>query len=310
MTLKNFLIEKCGTPLNAELRSSLPDTFTNPFSYSPHPLCEEAMMEVCSYLNSNSRISALGLLGDGKMFGVLIAESAEGELGYLAAYSGVLDYLNTPSPLDMELGIGKVEEPFFVPPVYDLTSQESFFPAEEREITSLNGYISDLVHDSFAQGVSERMEEIKAAYKAEIDALQQKYEEGKARRDALRKAGAGREELDVLVKCCLVVLLRQCQKLQCCKLCKAVVNVVEGGFVNVHLILPTAAVFKEGNAFKIDMGKEFCIGFSVIFPIYTVYVRNIEFVENLSPSVFEHIFSLFGRSILKYTFGVDIGAFT
>ncbi len=198
--IKNFLIEKCGTPLNAELRNSLPDTFTNPFSYSPHPLCEEAMMEVCSYLNSNSRISALGLLGDGKMFGVLIAESAEGELGYLAAYSGVLDYLNTPSPLDMELGIGKVEEPFFVPPVYDLTSQESFFPAEEREITSLNGYISDLVHDSFAQGVSERMEEIKAAYKAEIDALQQKYEEGKARRDTLRKAGAGGEELEALVK--------------------------------------------------------------------------------------------------------------
>lgn len=157
-------------------------------------------MEICSYLNSNSKISKLGLLGDGKMFGVLVAESPEGELGYLAAYSGVLDYLTVPSPLDMELGIGRVEEPFFVPPVYDLTSQESFFPEEEREITSLNDYINDLVHDSFAQGVSERMEEIREAYKAEIDSLQQKYDEGKAKRDALREAGAVGAELEALIK--------------------------------------------------------------------------------------------------------------
>lgn len=198
--IKNFLTNRRGTPITPELRESLPDTFTNPFSYSPHPLCREAMMDVCSYLDSNSRISKLGLLGDGKMFGVLVAESPEGELGYLAAYSGVLDYLTVPSPLDMELGIGRVEEPFFVPPVYDLTSQESFFPEEEREITSLNDYINDLVHDSFAQGVSERMEEIREAYKAEIDSLQQKYEEGKAKRDALREAGAKGAELEALIK--------------------------------------------------------------------------------------------------------------
>lgn len=198
--IKNFLTNRRGTPITPELRESLPDTFTNPFSYSPHPLCREAMMDVCSYLDSNSKISKLGLLGDGKMFGVLVAESPEGELGYLAAYSGVLDYLTVPSPLDMELGIGRVEEPFFVPPVYDLTSQESFFPEEEREITSLNDYINDLVHDSFAQGVSERMEEIREAYKAEIDSLQQKYDEGKAKRDTLREAGAEGAELEALIK--------------------------------------------------------------------------------------------------------------
>lgn len=198
--IKNFLTNRRGTPITPELRESLPDTFTNPFSYSPHPLCREAMIDVCSYLDSNSRISKLGLLGDGKMFGVLVAESPEGELGYLAAYSGVLDYLTVPSPLDMELGIGRVEEPFFVPPVYDLTSQESFSPEEEREITSLNDYINDLVHDSFAQGVSERMEEIREAYKAEIDSLQQKYDEGKEKRNALREAGAEGAELEALIK--------------------------------------------------------------------------------------------------------------
>ena len=89
--IKNFLVEK-GDPITPQVRESLPDTFTNPFSYSPHPLCVEAMEQVCRYISSNRKIASLGLLREGKMFGVLVAESPSGELGYLATYSGVLDY--------------------------------------------------------------------------------------------------------------------------------------------------------------------------------------------------------------------------
>ena len=184
--IKNFLVER-GDPITAHVRESLPDTFTNPFSYSPHPLCVEAMEQVCKYISSNRKIASLGLLREGKMFGVLVAESPAGELGYLAAYSGVLDYL--------EDGCN-----FFVPPVYDLTSSESFFPAEEAEITDLNDYIRDLYHDSFAQGVLERMEEIRSCYKAEIGRLQEIYEEGKKRRDALRASGVEGDELAALLR--------------------------------------------------------------------------------------------------------------
>ena len=184
--IKNFLVER-GDPITAHVRESLPDTFTNPFSYSPHPLCVEAMEQVCRFISSNRKIASLGLLREGKMFGVLVAESPSGELGYLAAYSGVLDYL--------EDGCN-----FFVPPVYDLTSTESFFPAEEAEITDLNDYIRDLYHDSFAQGVLERMEEIRSCYKAEIGRLQEIYEEGKKRRDALRARGVEGEELAALLR--------------------------------------------------------------------------------------------------------------
>ena len=184
--IKNFLVEK-GDLITAQVRESLPDTFTNPFSYSPHPLCVEAMEQVCKYISSNRKIASLGLLREGKMFGVLVAESPSGELGYLAAYSGVLDYL--------EDGCN-----FFVPPVYDLTSSESFFPAEEAEITDLNDYIRDLYHDSFAQGVLERIEEIRSCYKAEIGRLQEIYEEGKKRRDALRACGVEGDELAALLR--------------------------------------------------------------------------------------------------------------
>ena len=183
--IKNFLLEN-GTPIVGEMREGLPDTFTNPFSYSPHPLCVEAMEEVCRYISSNSKISSLGLLREGKMFGVLVAESPSGELGYLAAYSGVLDYLQG--------------ECFFVPPVYDLTSSESFFPAEEAEITNLNDYIRDLYHDSFAQGVLERMQEIRERYGIEIEKLQKAYDEGKLRRDVLRSSGVQGDELAALLK--------------------------------------------------------------------------------------------------------------
>ncbi len=184
--IKNFLVEK-GDPITAQVRECLPDSFTNPFSYSPHPLCMEAMEQVCKYISSNRKIASLGLLREGKMFGVLVAESPAGELGYLAAYSGVLDYL--------EDGCN-----FFVPPVYDLTSSESFFPAEEAEITDLNDYIRDLYHDSFAQGVLERIEEIRSCYKAEIGRLQEIYEEGKKRRDALRACGVEGDELAALLR--------------------------------------------------------------------------------------------------------------
>ena len=210
--IKNFLVEK-GEPITPQVRESLPDTFTNPFSYSPHPLCVEAMEQVCKYISSNRKIASLGLLREGKMFGVLVAESPAGELGYLAAYSGVLDYLPDTGSCNVIEGNGAYSGSscgcgtgvdggcnFFVPPVYDLTSSESFFPAEEAEITDLNDYIRDLYHDSFAQGVLERMEEIRSYYKAEIGRLQEIYEDGKKRRDALRASGVEGEELAALLR--------------------------------------------------------------------------------------------------------------
>lgn len=210
--IKNFLVEK-GDPITPQVRESLPDTFTNPFSYSPHPLCVEAMEQVCKYISSNRKIASLGLLREGKMFGVLVAESPSGELGYLATYSGVLDYLPDAGSCNAfegnsaysgsSCGCGTGVDGgcnFFVPPVYDLTSSESFFPAEEAEITDLNDYIRDLYHDSFAQGVLERMEEIRSCYKAEIGRLQEIYEEGKKRRDALRASGVEGDELAALLR--------------------------------------------------------------------------------------------------------------
>jgi hypothetical protein len=66
----------------------LPDKFTYPFHYTPHPLCIIATKEVQAYLTSQSQWQKE--LQQGKMFGVLIVQTPENKIGYLAAFSGTL----------------------------------------------------------------------------------------------------------------------------------------------------------------------------------------------------------------------------
>lgn len=103
---------------------SLPERFTFPFRYEPHPLCRiaaEALMP---------RIRALLPPGEGKMCGVLLVRDGSGVLGYLAAFSGLL--------------AGCAVYPGFVPPVYDFTDPDGFFKREEAALTALNRRIAQM----------------------------------------------------------------------------------------------------------------------------------------------------------------------
>ena len=66
----------------------LPEKFTFPFCYTPHPLCVAAAKEVQDYLALQDAWKEE--LAQGKMFGVLAVKTQEGKLGYLAAFSGIL----------------------------------------------------------------------------------------------------------------------------------------------------------------------------------------------------------------------------
>ena len=63
----------------------LPSQFTYPMHYVPHALCRTAAAEVMDY--ALSRDEWREELRAGKMLGVLVVNDAEGEIGYLAAYS-------------------------------------------------------------------------------------------------------------------------------------------------------------------------------------------------------------------------------
>ena len=96
----------------------LPERFTYPFHYTPHPLCVIAAEETQAYLKE--RTEWREELQTGKMFGVLVVRTPAGEVGYLAAFSGNL--------------AGKNVHPFFVPPIYDLLQPDGFFRQEEERI--------------------------------------------------------------------------------------------------------------------------------------------------------------------------------
>ena len=66
----------------------LPERFTYPFHYTPHPLCVIAAEETQAYLKE--RTEWREELQTGKMFGVLVVRTPAGEVGYLAAFSGNL----------------------------------------------------------------------------------------------------------------------------------------------------------------------------------------------------------------------------
>lgn len=106
----------------------LPRLFTYPFHYTPHPLCVMATGEVQAYINKQIRWKEE--LDKGKMFGVLIVRTSNGQTGYLAAFSGNLCGSNSHS--------------FFVPPVYDLLKPDGFFKIEEEQISAINHQIGQL----------------------------------------------------------------------------------------------------------------------------------------------------------------------
>ena len=106
---------------------SLPEQFTYPFHYTPHPLCVLAAEEVQAYLQS--RTDWHDELQGGKMFGVLVVRDAHHRIGYLAAFSGNL--------------AGSNHHDFFVPPVYDLLNPDGYFKQEEARISALNHLIDE-----------------------------------------------------------------------------------------------------------------------------------------------------------------------
>lgn len=107
---------------------TLPDRFTYPFCYTPHPLCVLAAGEVQAYLAG--REAWQEELAQGKMFGVLVVETPQGEVGYIAAFSGIL--------------AGSNRHDHFVPPVFDLLRPDGFFKAGEARISDINRRIGQL----------------------------------------------------------------------------------------------------------------------------------------------------------------------
>ena len=113
-------------------------------------------------------------INKGKMFGVLIAEDAEGRTGFLAAFSGLLANSNN--------------HPYFVPAVYDILQPNGYFKTHEEEISNINQKVKALENSSERKHLIELLEKQKTEAAEAIDAYKAEMAEAKKRRDRIRSS--------------------------------------------------------------------------------------------------------------------------
>lgn len=156
----------------------LPEKFTYPFCYTPHPLCVLAAEEVKSFLSRQTEWTEE--LQAGKMFGVLLIRDEDGEIGYLAAYSGIL--------------AGRNDHPFFVPPVYDLLNPDGFFKKEEEQISRINLSIREMEEATEYKALQEQLDNLQQEAEKDLRLSKSLLKEAKQRREAQRQSGNLTEE--------------------------------------------------------------------------------------------------------------------
>lgn len=186
--------EHLFTRFNSDISPhSLPEKFTFPFYYEPHPLCVMAAEQLQQHLltqtdwQHNFGID-LDSQGTGKMFGVLLAKSPNGELGFFSAFSGKI--------ADQNL------LPGFVPPVFDMLAEQSFFRGDLAEITELNEQVSQLQANPKLSQLKQTLNQYQTGYAQAEQAQREKMIQGRAARKSKRKQAEqelSAQELDVLL---------------------------------------------------------------------------------------------------------------
>ncbi|MBO8440691.1 MAG: RNA pseudouridine synthase [bacterium] len=163
---------------------AMPERFTYPFNYTPHPLAaiaaEELMRVValCGELHPS--------VDQGKMFGILVVSTQEGSLAYLAAFSGNIGGRNA---------VGG-----FVPPVYDLLNPHGFFIREEQVITALNHRIRHLEESDEYSRLKAHLEAVRTEAAASIARAKALSAEARQQRAELRMNGLSDEENEILIR--------------------------------------------------------------------------------------------------------------
>ena len=172
-----------------------PEKFTFPFYYTPHELAHLAMVQLQDYLKTQAEWTHnFGLMEEqeglviGKMFGVLVVENDQKELGFLAAFSGKLADSN--------------EFDYFVPPVFDLLDSKGFYVKEELVINDVTIEIERLEKEEGYLSAKRELESTTQSYQEELQKYKKEIKEAKAERKHLRESSTqlGESELEALLE--------------------------------------------------------------------------------------------------------------
>ena len=155
---------------------SLPERFTFPFYYDPHPLALVAAKELQDYLSVQTDFThdfGIDGVGVGKMFGVLIVRNAENELGYIQAFSGMMSSQTVVNG--------------FAPPLYDILDPESYFQKKTRVLALLTEAIQSLQIDPSRQSMKTQYELIETNYYQKFKEQKAKHKSDKRARKLIRE---------------------------------------------------------------------------------------------------------------------------
>lgn len=166
---------------NTLAQHGLPEFFTFPFYYQPHPLTILAAQQLQQeLLEANPWQHNFGLNSStdrgmviGKMFGVLVVKDTQGQLGFLAAFSGKLAEQNILPP--------------FVPPVFDMLTQDSFFSVENKQINQINQLLHQHESDPLMASLSAQLTQQQQQAERELEQQRNAIVEGRKQRKQQRE---------------------------------------------------------------------------------------------------------------------------
>ena len=157
----------------AVIDSQLPAVFPSPFNLQPHPVAQRAAQQLQQTLNSSfMEHYDFSMPNAGKMFGVLVVKTEQGELGFLAAFAGIINQ--------------QWYVPGFAPPVFDVAVYEEKLSYAENELNDISAAIASLHNNQSRLNLQRQFEDLSAEYVVQYERLKQQHKIKKAARRQLR----------------------------------------------------------------------------------------------------------------------------
>lgn len=172
---------------------NIPERFTDPFRYTPHPLVTKAADLLLETLESWACMPEGSIekafensLAEGKMLGVLVVIAPDGEVGFLCGFSGNAG--------------GRSIMNGFVPPIFDLLDPDGDFKKGEAELNLLNQKIRLAENSHELTALKTSLYQAKCKKDRELNEMKAAMADSKANRDKIRSISKSSKEIEALIK--------------------------------------------------------------------------------------------------------------
>ena len=146
----------------------LPRRLRDPFDNRPHSLAQMASEALQQRLVDCGFAAGLQQPGEGKMFGVLVVQDEVGRVGFLSAFSGMLER--------------RWQQSGFAPPIFDEAEQRQFLQQGEVQLAQISQQIQALENDAGWQRLNSEIAALQQQKEDELTALRQQHRHNKTAR--------------------------------------------------------------------------------------------------------------------------------